>query len=216
MKRSVLLSLLCLIPLVLVSQTRLGFSGSIGGSQIIPVANGKIGDFSVVFTPGVATSLAFTTQIKISSKVFLKGDLGINNLRSPGSIPMQNINDIERILRVNFPVEVHFLGQGIIGGFIGINNSLNIALSNSFIDFLVVPYTLSFLSGFSYAALDKLLISLSYSMDVLAFAEAQPCSWFFLLDRPQHFHFGIISIGFSYFPWALKKAGHHHLMTCLY
>jgi len=174
-----------------------------GRSQIISIGQGEINGFPVKFYPGFGTSLSISSYLPLNDTKSLKTDIGVSLMNGPGKDRGNGPTGVERVLRINIPLEFVLHKEGI-GGFIGIENGINISLQRSFIGFLLKPYYCNLSTGLCYFNSRGFYTSLIYSIDALAFARPGPKSWVINLYSTPHFHFGMLGIKFSYYFWTLS------------
>lgn len=187
-------------------QIEFGIGTSFEGTKIIPIGHGSIGDFPVEFLTGFGTGVYFTAQNKLNKKLTLKSDIGIKYLTGPGQVRRLNSYGVEKVLRICLPIELLIQKDGIVGGYIGFENNFNYSVSESYIGYLIKPYSCSISIGFVYSGIKRTMMSFGYSIDALAFSRGAAKPWVFQLSSTPHFHFGTIGVRFYYYP-QIKAAG---------
>ena len=185
-------------------QTEFGIGASIEGAKIIPIGHGSIGDFPIEFLTGVGTGVYFTAKKNLNKTLTLKSDIGIKYLNGPGKYHKDDLYEVEQILRICLPIEILIQKDRLVGGYIGFENSLNFSVKESYIGYLIKPYSCSISTGFVYSGFKRTIISFGYSIDALAFSRGAPKPWVFQISSTPHFHFGTIGMRFYYYPQ--KKA----------
>ncbi len=201
MKKYLLLLALTMCAISANTQTKLGFSGLVGSSTIFSMRSNEIERSGFNFSPGFTSAIAMSLIQPIGGDFILKADLGYSFLNGPGHI--HGYEGVIQVGRIIAPIELHYLKTKALGGFIGIENALNIFHNLDLIGYLTVPYSFSTSIGLTYAPIEKLLTSLYYSVEIKPFAQTKGTYGFFRTEDYPHYHFGIIGFKLSYYPWEI-------------
>ncbi|MCD6346573.1 MAG: hypothetical protein J7L96_04045 [Bacteroidales bacterium] len=155
MKKYLLLLTLTMCAISANTQTKLGFSGLVGSSTIISMRSNEIERSDFNFSPGFTSAIAISLLQSVGENFILKTDLGYSFLNGPGHVHAYEA--VIKVGRIIAPIELHYLKAKALGGFIGIENALNIVHNLDLIGFLTVPYSFSTSIGLTYAPIEKLL-----------------------------------------------------------
>lgn len=205
MKKSVIILVTLLLGFSLNAQTKLGFSSSIGSSNVITFKKWGYEDGMLKFSPGLSSSFNFSAIKYFSDRFAIQSDIGFSMLSTYCDIYRFPPEGMERVGRVSIPIRFHFLKEKIIGGYVGIDNSYNISLTKLALTYIIIPYSITPCVGLSYNLIKNMIIGLNYSMDFKPFAQYKEGYGFFGSgDRP-HYHFYQISFCLSYYPWQISN-----------
>lgn len=203
MKRSGLIILTLLICFSSIAQIKIGFSSTLGSSNVLTFKQWGYENGMLKFTPKFTSSIGLSSIKYYSDQFAIQGELGFSLLSTYCNIYGFPPEGIERIGRISIPVRFYFLKEKVIGGFVGIENSYNISLTKLALKFIMVPYSISTSVGLSYEIIENMIMGLSYSMDFKPFAQYKEGFGFFGSgDRP-HYHFYQIGLSISYYPWEI-------------